>query len=112
MNYTSSMNRRPFRDFHLLNLLNAYDQQHLPLDLFISMYFRANKALGSKDRGAIAEAAYAMIRWDGLLNYLCGEEQSWEKKLDLFLKTDLTRYQTDESIPLHIRLSFPEPLFN
>lgn len=105
------MIRLPFRDFHILQLLNAYDEQHLPLDLFISIYFRANKALGSKDRGFVAETVYAMIRWRGLLDYLCGNDRSWENKFEIFSTKDLAKYQADVFIPLHIRLSFPIQLF-
>jgi 16S rRNA (cytosine967-C5)-methyltransferase len=101
-----------FRNFHILQLLNAFDQQHLPLDLFISLYFRAHKALGSKDRGVIAETIYAMVRWNGLLNYLCKENASWEKKLNLFANFDSAKYQEDQMIAPHIRVSFPEFLFN
>jgi hypothetical protein len=36
MNFTS------FREHHLLTLLQDYDNQHLPLDLFISHYFRSH----------------------------------------------------------------------
>lgn len=105
------MQCHPFRNHHILQLLNEYHQQHLPLDLFISLYFRANKALGSKDRGFVAETIYGIIRWDGLLSYLGGEGCSWEKKLQMFLAPDFALRRTDASIPLHIRLSFPLPLF-
>lgn len=106
------MNIIPFREYHILELLNAYEKQHLPLDLFISIYFRENKALGSKDRGFVADTVYTMVRWNGLLDYLCHENRSWERKLEHFMYTDLTKHLSNESIPLHIQLSFPQNLFN
>lgn len=106
------MIQRPFRDHHLLCLLQAYENQQYPLDLFISQYFRANKALGSKDRGAIAETAYAMTRWQGLLDYLCEKPVTWEKRFAFFEKFKIEDYDTEESIPAHIRCSFPKHLYD
>lgn len=103
---------RPFREHHLLNMLQAYDAQQLPLDLFMSNYFRTHKALGSKDRAFIADTAYGMIRWQGLLDHLCGQYPLWDKRLNIYLNEDLSKHKEDESIPLHIRYSFPENLFN
>lgn len=106
------MNKLPFRDFHLLALLEAYDQQTLPLDLFISHYFRDHKALGSKDRGFIAETAYTMIRWKGLLDYLTNQNSSWAERYTTYQTLDFDRVMQDETIPLPIRVSFPPVLFN
>lgn len=106
------MIRRPFREHHLLALLTQYEKQQLPLDLFISQYFRDHKALGSKDRGFIADTIYAMIRWQGLLDYLCQTEATWEKRFELFQSSNLSALQQDPSIPPHIRVSFPKSLFD
>jgi 16S rRNA C967 or C1407 C5-methylase (RsmB/RsmF family) len=104
------MNTIPFREHHLFSLLEAYDKQSLPLDLLINQYFRQHPALGSKDRGFIAEAAYALIRWKGLLDYLTFNA-SWQKRYDLFTKIDVNEYIHHEEIPSHIRVSFPQSLF-
>jgi 16S rRNA (cytosine(967)-C(5))-methyltransferase len=106
MNFTS------FREHHLLTLLQDYDNQHLPLDLFISHYFRSHPALGSKDRGFIAETVYGLIRWKGLLDYLSDKPLSWEKRYQAYLDLDIPEIQKQEEIPLHIRVSFPVILFN
>lgn len=106
------MKERPFREYHILNILTAYEQQSLPLDLFISHYFRVHKALGPKDRGVIADAIYAMVRWQGLLDYLCENPPSWEKRYHLYSTTHLRDYESHEEIPLHVRLSFPKVLFD
>lgn len=103
---------RPFREYHILSILNSYDKQSLPLDLFIGDYFRTHKALGSKDRGYIAETSYAMSRWRGLLDFLCGEAPSWEKRLEIFLSPDFEAAKHKEDIPSHIRLSFPQFLYD
>lgn len=104
--------KHSFRDHHLLTLLHNYDKQHLPLDLFISNYFRDHKALGSKDRGTIAETVYAMVRWRALLDYLIGAEPNWEKRLTLFAHFDAKKYAEDPTIPPHIRVSFPQCLYD
>jgi len=105
------MIKLPFREHHLFTLLELYDVQTLPLDLFINRYFRSNPALGSKDRGFVAETAYALIRWKGLLDYLT-QEQSWDSRYDIYSKVDLQDYLIMEDIPLNIRVSFPDYLFD
>lgn len=110
--YTDHLMTRPFREHHLIQALEEYDRQHLPLDLFISNYFRTHKALGSKDRGYIAETIYSMIRWRALLDYLCDTPINWEKRLELYEQIDINHYLDREDIPLHIRLSFPKILFD
>ena len=102
------MPARPFRQHHILEILNGYDQQHLPLDLFISNYYRANKACGPKDRAFITEMIYGMVRWQGLLDYLCEKPPTWEKRLDLYQRQEMVKYLNNEEIPLHVRLSFPK----
>lgn len=104
--------KRPFREHHIIQALEGYDQQHLPLDLFLSNYFREHKALGSKDRGYIAETIYSMIRWKALLDYLCDEPINWEKRLEINERIDVHHYLSKNEIPLHIRLSFPKVLFD
>lgn len=103
---------RPFRQYHILNILTGYDQQPLPLDLFMKNYFQLHKALGSKDRGFIAETSYAMMRWKGLLDFLCGDSSTWENRLDIFLDPQFENAKYRANIPVHISLSFPKDLFD
>lgn len=104
--------RIPFRDHHILAIMEAYTTQALPLDYFLSNYFRSNKAIGSKDRGVIAETVYALVRWRGLLDHICSEDPSWESKLLAFKKDDFESYKKRNDIPIHVRLSFPKNLFD
>lgn len=101
----------PYRTFHLLQLLEGYEQQNAPLDLFINDYFRSNKALGPKDRGFIAETTYTLVRWNGLLEYLCEGNPSWEQKIEILQNADLKSLSQDQTIPPHLRVSFPETLY-
>lgn len=101
-----------FREFHLFNILHQSEAEGLPLDRYLSDYFRNNKALGSKDRAYIAETIYGMVRWKGLLDYLSSKPVSWEKRLEIYSTIDPLKHQKNESIPQNIRVSFPEPLFN
>ncbi len=101
----------PFRDHHLLCLMQVYEQKNLPLDLCISHYFREHKALGSKDRGVIADTIYAMTRWQALLDHLSEQPASWEKRLEIFRRINLDDQKNNLSLPLHIRVSFPQSLF-
>jgi len=102
----------PFREYHILNILEGFEQQTLPLDAFISNYFRAHKALGSKDRGAIAEALYAITRWKGLLDFLTGSSATWKTRFDLFSSPSFHLSKERQDIPTHIRVSFPKELFD
>ena len=102
----------PFRQHHLYTFLEAYDKDTRPLDACLHAYFRHHKALGSKDRGFIAETVYALIRWLSLLDYLSDEPHSWEKRVEVLQGLDVEQTLQREDIPLHIRLSCPKGLFD
>ncbi len=106
------MAQQSFRDHHLLEIMIGYDQQSLPMDLFISRYFRLNKAIGSKDRAYIADTLYALIRWKGLIDHIANGRLEWERRLKIFNEMDFEALYSDESIPLHVRVSFPKILFD
>lgn len=101
-----------FRDHHLLTILNSFDLSTLPLDVFLSKFFRSHKAIGSKDRSYICETLYTLIRWKGLLDYLCDKPITWEKRLKALESHDLEQLTKDETIPSHIRVSFPKLFFD
>lgn len=102
-----------FRDHHLLQLLEGYFKGSAPLDMAICRYFRDHKALGSKDRYAVAEAAYALIRWRGLLETLL-PEGSWLDRLRLY-NEGAWKDKGAEGLPPHlaphIAVSAPEFLY-
>lgn len=100
-----------FRKRHLFTLLEGYEAQKKPLDYFVAEYFKKNPSLGSKDRVFISEAVYKLIRWKGLLDYLLKDNTSWKERFELIEKEEMTSYIHDESIPLYVRVSFPEWLF-
>jgi len=102
---------KKFREHHTLCIFRGYEEQRAPLDLYLNHYFRANKAIGAKDRKAIAEAVYGIMRWRGLLDYL-SEVPSWENRYNRFLSFCPKRTLDDATIPLHVRLSFPKKMFD
>lgn len=99
-----------FREHHLLELLTSYDQQSLPLDIFMNHYFRAHKAIGSKDRGFIADTVYTLVRWQGLLDAFA--QPTWKDRFDCFKSIDLEQATKDPALPPHIRVSFPKHLYD
>ena len=105
------MNTIPYRQHHLLTLLETYSEQSLPLDLFINRYFRAHSALGSKDRAFIAESAYGLIRWQGLLTHL-SPTGNWKTHFDMYSELNVQELQQAKDIPLAKRVSFPQDLFD
>ena len=100
-----------FRNRHLVDLFLAFDRQHFPLDVFLRLYFRKHKAIGSHDRKYLSETVYGLIRWKGLLDFLCQKNPSWEERISLFERISVENYLEESSIPLHSRLSFPESYF-
>jgi 16S rRNA C967 or C1407 C5-methylase (RsmB/RsmF family) len=105
------MKKIPYRDHHLLALLEGYSDQTLPLDFFINQYFRLHRSLGSKDRAFIADTVYALVRWQGLLDYVASSS-SWRERYHTFLKVNIEQLQAREDIPLNTRVSFPIHLFD
>lgn len=100
-----------FRLNHLLLLLEGYESQKAPIDFYVSTYFRANKALGSKDRAFISEEVYRLIRYKALIDYFL-QEPNWQKRIDWMQEGDPRRFLHDESIPLHVRYSLPKELLD
>lgn len=70
-------------------------------------YFRNHKALGSKDRAYISETAWDLIRWLGLVDAHLTAPYTWEKRLEALQSLN----KEDSSFPDHIRLSFPQFLY-
>lgn len=102
----------PFRIYHLHNLLVGYAEQTLPVDLYIHHYFRTHKALGSQDRGFIAETFYGLIRWQELIDYVTKGSTDWEVRIKAYLDADIKQLSLDTAIPLLARISFPKELFD
>ncbi len=102
---------RPFREHHLLNLLEGYDKQSLPLDYWISQYFKLNKSLGSKDRGMITETIYGMVRWKGLIDQKIEGTPTWEKRYRKFSEMESQDFFQNPSFSEHIQVSFPKSLY-
>ena len=100
-----------FRATHLFHLLNAFEKQKLPLDIFLRIYFKEHKAIGSHDRKYIAETIYALIRWKGFIDFFCKGDISWENRVSLLETLSPENHLDDASIPLHSRVSFPENYF-
>ena len=118
------MEKIPFREFHLFQLLESYSQQKLPIDLVINHYFRDHPALGSKDRAFIAETVYALIRWQSSLNALASKtfnspSPSWQERYQTYLTVDMDQLQQEleqleqrGDISLSTRVSCPPVLFD
>lgn len=102
--------RRSFREHHLLQILNIFEEQSLPLDVFLRNYFRAHSSIGSKDRKEICETIYSMIRWRGLLDHIAQRPLSWETRFQAF-KNCPQDFSCDASLPPHVRVSFPKALY-
>ncbi len=98
-----------FREFHLLQILELFDKQTGPLDLFLRHYFRSHKAVGANDRRFVCEKLYTLIRWRGLIDHFCSEGASWQERLSVMEKA---MENPPEGIPSHVRASFPKWYFD
>ncbi|MFN0065650.1 MAG: methyltransferase domain-containing protein [Chlamydiales bacterium] len=103
---------KSFSEYHLFQLLARYETQHLPLDLFLSHYFRSHKALGATDRRLISEAVYGMIRWKILIDHLIDKSPSWEKRYAIYRNIQPSSYLYVNTLPLHVRVGFTQHLFD
>lgn len=102
----------PFREYHLLQILNSFDAHTLPLDLWLRNYFRQHKAIGSKDRKVICETIYVLIRYRALLDHVSETSPaSWKTRYNTFLSHDLSKLTRDDTIPRAIRASFPQDFY-
>lgn len=101
-----------FRTHHLLQALAAFDEQELPLDVFLNNYYRLHKAIGSKDRAFLNETIYALIRWKGLLDAYDEPPYTWEKRLEIYQKDSLDALRSKDSLQAHEKVSFPEWLYS
>lgn len=100
-----------FQKHHLFRILSLFEGETLPLDVFLSQYFRAHKAAGSKDRRIVCDAIYGMIRWRGLLDHLLPSPPTWDSRFSLFTSINPLDFLGKEEIPPHIRVSFPQEFF-
>jgi 16S rRNA C967 or C1407 C5-methylase (RsmB/RsmF family) len=107
--------RKNFCDHHILEFFNKALSATSPLDSCLNTYFRGHKSLGANDRKTIALAIYSMVRWQILLDFILIKNKrnvNWENRLELFKYSSFYDYINDYSIPLHVRVSFPELYFN
>ncbi len=101
-----------FREHHLFAILDQYETQGAPLDLFLKNYFRKHHAVGAKDRKFICETLYQMIRWRGLLDHFSEKPVSWKKRYACLQGFSPKTTLDDPRIPQHIRVSFPKLFFD
>lgn len=106
--------RLPFRDFHIIQFLESWWPSHeskpaRALDKALYLYFRENKALGSKDREQIAQEVYSMIRWKSSLDARGTNPLSWLRRLQC-LRAGALNDLSD--LADHEKVGLPLELFN
>jgi 16S rRNA C967 or C1407 C5-methylase (RsmB/RsmF family) len=100
---------QPFVDTHVLAFLKNWEGSSKPLDLSLSDYFRAHKALGANDRREMGETIYTLVRWKGLFDFL---DPSGLKHLFLLRKHSVNEWLEKENVPEHIRCGLTPFLFD
>jgi 16S rRNA (cytosine967-C5)-methyltransferase len=101
-----------FRQHHFFNLLERYDLTRGPLDLFVHLYFKHNRQLGSKDRAWIAEKIYTYFRWKNLIDHRVAKEhvstQAQRQALIVMLQEEIVPLLSDDP---WLRVGFPKELY-
>lgn len=105
------MTPRPYRKHHLLSLLLQFEEQSLPLDRAVNIYFRNHRALGPKDRKEIAEGVYGICRWQRLIDALIPSPPTWEARIACYETLKPEEHRDRADLPLAVRCSCPEELF-
>lgn len=100
-----------FRKHHILQLLRQFENQIIPFDSFINSYFRAHKALGSKDRAEIADISFGMIRYKEALDHIVRGHPDIERKYQAFVDPNFEEYKNNPRLPLHIKASQPKAFY-
>lgn len=105
--------KRDFIDKCIISILNQYDRQSKPLDVFLSHFFRAHKSIGSKKRREICEIIYFLIRWYSLIDHFSEGPIDWENRLTAYRRGfSPEKHLINEKIPHHIRLGFPKAYYD
>jgi len=94
----------PFRTHHILQILLEWKKSLSPPDKLLYSYFRAHKALGSKDRKAIAQTVFNWVKWEALIEH-CNPTAPLEKKIEWMESEEFLKAQQDKSIPLSTRFT-------
>lgn len=100
----------PFRTHHLIQILEAYDPNRGPLDVYMHRYFRSHRSLGAADRREISKKVYGIVRWKVLLDFLCPEGE-WIERLQCYLDPQFLKHTQDPDISPWVRCSCPKELF-
>lgn len=103
--------RLSFREHHLFSIFSLFEEESLPLDIFLRNYFKKHSAIGSKDRKMIAEAIYGIIRWKGLLDAISYDDRSWKKRFETFSTFPYEQSIDDPNIAPYAQVSFPKFFF-
>lgn len=101
-----------FREHHLFTIFRGFEEASLPIDVFLSDYFRSHKQIGSHDRREIGDTVYGLIRWKSALDSLSKSKPSWEERYKNYKNFDPKAYQLSSHIEPHTRLSFPKDYFD
>lgn len=98
-----------FRNYHTLQILEAYNSSPRPLDSLVREYLKQHKAIGSKDRNEICKTIYYIIRNLSLIDSQISAPVTWEKRMEQAARLN---GKTLDELPLHIKYSMPKWLFD
>lgn len=99
-----------FCESHLFAFLRRFDQAPRPLDMALSDYLKTHKSIGAHDRRFLGDTVYSLIRWKALLDYLLGNQSTWEEKLKTLNSIDLNN--PPQHLPLWVRSGSSQYIFN
>lgn len=94
-------------------IFEAYEENHAPLDLFLSRYFRANRYIGASERRELASAVYTIIRWKLLLDASSKGDVSYQTRIETYLAS--APFHPEDlyfkGMPRHVAASWPKETY-
>ena len=99
------MNPRPIHKEFAADVLTQVFALKRPADAILQDLFRANKQMGSKDRAAVGDMVYGVLRNIFVLRSQC--EGTAPALIEALLKNE----PPSESLPANVRLNLPEWLY-
>ena len=93
------------RKGHIIGIMESFDKENseygknVPFDMHLRQYFLKFKFTKSEDKEFIANQAYSIIRYKGLIDFLTKPPLTWLGRFDTFYSQDFERQKDNVNIP-------------
>lgn len=105
------MSKIPFRTYHLMQIMQRYQEGGAPLDRLLYHYLREHAAIGAQDRREIAAKAYHFVKNARLIETLTKPPVTLEKLLATAEQLPLENALDAMNLEAAVRYSVPDVLW-